>query len=130
MPRAAQPVLVDTSVWINHFKTTDERLIEILEHDAVLTHPLIIGEILCGTPPDRKQVIPYLLNLKQARCASLGEVIRFVEQHKAYGCGCGFVDISLLVSALMTPGASLWTLDKRLTHLAKTFGVAHHPIVH
>jgi len=130
MQLAAQPVLVDTSVWVNHFKTSDERLIEILEHDAVLTHPFVIGEILCGTPPSRHQIIPHLLNLKQARQASLSEVIRFVEQHKAYGCGCGFVDISLLVSALMTPGASLWTLDKRLTHLAETFGVAHHPVVH
>jgi len=130
MPFAAQPVLVDTSVWVNHFKTTDERLVALLEHDAVLTHPFVIGEILCGTPPARKHVIAHLSNLHQARVARLGEVIHFVEQHKAYGCGCGFVDLSLLVSALMTPGATLWTLDKRLLNLADTFGVLYHPSLH
>jgi len=129
-PLAAQAVLVDTSVWVNHFKTTDERLIALLEHDAVLTHPFIIGEILCGTPPERHDLIAHLQNLQQARCASISEVIGFVESHKVYGCGCGFVDVSLLVSALMTPGAALWTLDKRLARLTEIFNVSYHPVVH
>jgi len=37
------------------------------------------------------------------------------------------VDIALLASTLLTPGASLWTLDKRLAGLAERFGVAYSP---
>jgi hypothetical protein len=34
------------------------------------------------------------------------------------------VDLSLLASALITPGARLWTLDKRLAGLAYRFQLA------
>jgi len=37
----------------------------------------------------------------------------------------GVVDMSLLASTLITPGARLWTLGKRLASLAERFGVAH-----
>lgn len=33
---------------------------------------------------------------------------------------------NLRVLTLMTPGARLWTLDKRLVDLAGRFGVAYH----
>lgn len=46
------------------------------------------------------------------------------------GLGCGLVDMSLLASTLITPGAELWTLDKRLAELAGRFGVAHRPTLH
>jgi hypothetical protein len=49
----------------------------------------------------------------------------FVEREKLYGLGCGLVDMALLASALMTPGAMLWTLDRRLAGLAERFGVAY-----
>ena len=47
-------VLVDTSVWVNHFRNSDAALVDLLLSDRVLTHPLILLEIACGTPPDRK----------------------------------------------------------------------------
>jgi hypothetical protein len=36
----------------------------------------------------------------------------------------------LLASTLITPAATLWTLDKRLAELAQRFGVAHSPVMH
>jgi len=48
----------------------------------------------------------------------------FIEREKHYGLGCGLVDLSLLASTLMTPGARLWTLDKRLAELAARFNSA------
>jgi len=120
-------VLVDTSVWVQHFKHGEAQLVELLHRDAVLTHPLVIGEILCGTPPERKTILTHLLNLKQASRPCLREIIEFVERHQLYGCGCGFVDLSLPASALMTPAATLWTRDKRLARLAVNFGVAYRP---
>lgn len=48
----------------------------------------------------------------------------FVEREALYGLGCGLVDVALLASVLITPGASLWTLDRRLSVLAGRFGAA------
>jgi len=54
----------------------------------------------------------------------------FVDREKLYGLGCGFIDMVLLASTLMTPGAELWTLDKRLLALAERFNVMHRPTLH
>lgn len=43
--------------------------------------------------------------------------------------GCGFVDIALLASNCITPGATLWKLDKKLSSLVEQFGV-HFERVH
>jgi len=54
----------------------------------------------------------------------------FIEHEKLYGLGCGWVDIVLLSCTLITPGAALWILDKRLAKLAERFGVAHRLTLH
>jgi len=54
----------------------------------------------------------------------------FIERARLFGLGCGFVDLLLLASTLMTPGVELWTLDRRLNALAERFDVVHRPILH
>ena len=44
-------VLVDTSVWVAHFRIANPVLQSLLAADQVLCHPLIIVELACGTPP-------------------------------------------------------------------------------
>jgi hypothetical protein len=51
--------------------------------------------------------------------------MRFIETEWLYGQGCGCVDLTLLASTLMTPGAQIWTLDNRLATLARRLGVAY-----
>lgn len=123
-------VLVDTSVWVDHFRKHNDALVDLLELDLVVTHPLIVGEIACGTPPNRIQVLSDLGSLHQAQQASIREVIDFIEHERLFGLGCGLVDLLLLASALMTPGTELWTLDKRLGALAERVGVMHQPGLH
>jgi predicted nucleic acid-binding protein len=123
-------VLVDTSVWVDHFKVGNDVLIELLELDLVMAHPLIVGEIACGTPPRRSQTLSDLNGLQQAQQVSGREVLEFIERERLFGLGCGLVDLMLLASALMTPGVELWTLEKRLTTLAGRFSVLHRPIMH
>ncbi|NNM66069.1 MAG: type II toxin-antitoxin system VapC family toxin [Burkholderiales bacterium] len=123
-------VLVDTSVWVDHFRHRNEALVDLLELDLVMTHPLIVGEIACGTPPNRVQTLADLDRLQPTQQASAREVVAFVERERLFGLGCGMVDMLLLASTLMTPGAELWTLDKRLCALADRFGVMHHPALH
>ena len=118
-------VLVDTSVWVDHFRHGNEALVDLLMLDLVIAHPLVLGEIACGTPPNRVQTLADLDGLQQARQASVREVMAFVERERLFGLGCGLVDMLLLTSTLMTPGIKLWTLDKRLCALAERFGVTH-----
>ncbi|HJV00748.1 MAG TPA: hypothetical protein VJ752_09375 [Burkholderiaceae bacterium] len=42
-------VLVDTSVWVDHFRHHDAALAILLDRNMALTHRIIIGEIACGT---------------------------------------------------------------------------------
>lgn len=123
-------VLVDTSVWVDHFRQRNTPLVELLALDAVRIHPLVLGELACGTPPSRAQTLANLQRLQPTQQASLREVLSFVERERLFGLGCGLVDITLLASALMTPGVALWTLDKRLAALAERFEIAHLPTLH
>lgn len=123
-------VLVDTSVWVDHFRHNNNVLVNLLELDLVMTHPLVLGEIACGTPPNRAQTLSDIDKLQQTQQASVREVMVFVERERLFGLGCGLVDMLLLTSVMITQGAELWTLDKRLCVLAERFGVIHRPILY
>ena len=123
-------VLVDTSVWVNHFRQHNSALTQLLEADMVLMHPMVLGELACGTPPARAQTLADIERLQQTQQASLREVLDFIDREKLFGLGCGLVDMVLLASTLMTPGIALWTLDKRLCALAERFKVLHRSIQH
>jgi len=122
-------ILVDTSVWVAHFRSGNTLLAELLELDNVLIHPVVVAEIACGTPPDRRATLSSLGLLQQTQQASLTEVMHFIEREKLYGMGCGIVDMVLLASTLVTPGAQLWTLDKRLAALANRFDVQYTTVL-
>jgi predicted nucleic acid-binding protein len=117
-------VLVDTSVWVAHFRHANAVLAQLLWQDAVLCHPWVLGEVACGTPPTREQTLNDLAALQMAQVASIQELLVFADRERLYGLGCGMVDLGLLASTRLTPGAQLWTLDRRLAGLAERFGVA------
>lgn len=120
-------VLIDTSIWVNHFRYRNDALVELLQLDMVWTHPMILGELACGTPPARTQTLAAIGLLQQTRQASVREVMAFIEYEMLYGHGCGMVDMMLLASTLLTPGVELWTLDKHLATLAKRFKIMYRP---
>ena len=123
-------VLVDTSVWVAHFRSAHPALVALLTADQVLMHPMVLGEIACGTPPERVRTLADLADLRPAHQATLQETLTLLERHALYGQGCGWVDLTLLCSTLITPGASLWTLDARLAAQAKRLGVQHRAARH
>ncbi|HOL63751.1 MAG TPA: PIN domain-containing protein [Accumulibacter sp.] len=124
-------VLIDTSLWVGHFRYRNGELVELLEQDRVLTHPMIIVELACEIPPaPREKTLADLALLQQVKPASLDEVLVFIEREALYGLGCGLVDMVLLASTLITAGVTLWTLDKRLGQLCERFGVAYRTAVH
>lgn len=123
-------VLVDTSVWVDHFRHRNGGLADLLELDLAIAHPLVLGELACGTPPNRAQTLADLDRLQQTQQASVREAMAFIEREQLFGLGCGLVDMLLLASTLLTPGVELWTLDKHLCALADRFGVMHQPTLH
>lgn len=120
-------VLVDTSVWVSHFRSGNPELKRLLALDEVSTHPWVWGELACGTPPDRANTLKDLRSLAVVKQATLDETLDFVERERLFGLGCGWVDMQLLASTLLTSGTRLWTLDRRLAALAARLGVSFAP---
>ena len=117
-------ILVDTSVWISHFREADSVLIDLLSADKVLTHPFVIGEIALGNLHDRMSVLADLYDLPRAISATDEEAMSLIEREQLFGLGIGYIDLHLLAATRLTPGAGLWTLDKRQAEIATRLGLA------
>ena len=118
-------ILVDTSVWVDHLRSGNARLAELLERGAVLGHPFVIGEIACGSLTDRGAILALLQHLPMAAVAEPDEVLAYISRHNLHGKGIGYVDAHLLASTALTGGTKLWTCDRRLHALARELGLAH-----
>lgn len=117
-------ILVDTSIWIDHFRAADAQLIALLTRNEVLAHPFVIGEIALGSVARRADVLRHLNGLPAAVAATHDEVMIFIDSHKLANTGLGYVDATLLASTALTPGAALWARDKTLRASASRCGVA------
>ncbi|HEV8150877.1 MAG TPA: PIN domain-containing protein [Gemmatimonadales bacterium] len=116
-------ILVDTSIWVAHLRMAEPRLTELLEEGEVLVHPFVLGELACGTLRRRQEVLSYLGQLDSAPLAGNEEARQLIEVRRLRGRGLGWVDIHLLASCLIAR-VSLWSLDRRLTRVADTLGIA------
>jgi predicted nucleic acid-binding protein len=119
--------LVDTSVWVDHLRTGDDALVSALEHDAVVMHPHVIGELDLGNLNDRFAVLALLRNLPQAVVATDDEVQTMIEELSLHGRGIGYTDVHLLAAARLTAETQLWTRDKRLKAVAGDLGLEARP---
>ncbi|PKM38395.1 MAG: hypothetical protein CVV06_00710 [Gammaproteobacteria bacterium HGW-Gammaproteobacteria-10] len=68
------PVLVDTSVWIDHFRKKEPALVGLLENGQVLGHPFVRGELALASSPD-----------EAARNPGIGAVISPYSASASYG---------------------------------------------
>jgi len=119
-------VLADTSVWIDHIRFSEAEMRRLLFAGDLLGHPMLSGELALGSMKNRTQVLIEIDGLPEAIPATDEEVRRFIDTHRLFGRGIGYVDAHLLVSARLTPGTSLWTRDKRLHEVAMELGLAFH----
>jgi hypothetical protein len=117
-------VLVDTSVWVAHFREGDSHLKELLERGRVACHPFVIGELACGSLHNRKEILSLMEALPPAVMATHDEVMKLVENHRLMGVGLGYIDVHLLASALLTP-AQIWTNDMSLRSIASELNIAY-----
>ena len=121
-------ILVDTSIWIDHLRQCDEPLSRLLNQGRVLAHPYVIGELALGCLQNRDAILSALQDLPPAQVATDGEVLRFIQENALYGIGIGYIDAHLLAAVRLTPGATLWTRDRRLLAACTKFGLAENGV--
>jgi predicted nucleic acid-binding protein len=117
-------ILADTSIWIDHFRRGDPRLVQFLDRGDVVMHPFVIGELVLGYVPRIGEMLEDLRTLPKAIVADLDEVLQFVAHRKLSGSGIGYVDVHLLAAVALAPETFLWTRDKRLHVAAQSLSLA------
>lgn len=117
-------ILVDTSVWIDHFRRGIPHLAAALEERLVATHTFVIGEIALGNLRQRDIVLASLRRLAKAPVVRDAELLEFIARRSLSGRGIGFVDAHLVAACHLSPGMRLWTRDKRLRSIAEEQGIA------
>ena len=119
-------VLVDTSVWIDHFRNCNDHLTFLLNEGNVFCHPFIIGELACGNLKKRTQILSLLHDLPQSSTITHDEVLLFIEKNRLMGKGLGYIDVCILASSIMAD-LHLWTYDSKLNHMASSLGSCYIP---
>lgn len=117
-------ILVDTSIWVDHFRHGDQPLIDLLSSGQVAMHPYVCGELALGNLKPRAEILQLLADLPQASVAEEGELLHIVESRKLMGLGIGLIDAHLIASALLD-ACMLYTRDKRLLAVATRLKIAY-----
>ena len=118
-------ILVDTSVWIDHLRSPEPRLQELLNANSVLAHPMVAGELACGNITDRARFLRRMDAMPRAEERTHAEVRDFMESEGLMGRGIGYIDAHILGSTVRRDGAQLWTRDSRLNRIAQELSVAY-----
>ncbi len=119
-------ILLDTSVWIDHFRHGNRVVMRLLAQDHVFMHPYIVGELACGSLRKRQETLSALQELSQLAVVPDSDVLFFLERQKLFGKGLGYVDLHLLAATVMHH-AQLWTMDKILHRCAAELHVQWSP---
>jgi predicted nucleic acid-binding protein len=117
-------ILIDTSIWIDHFRKGDLELERLLRESDVLIHPFVIGELALGYVDRHTEAFRVLHTLLSAVVATDFEVLELIESEQLAGSGIGYLDAHLLASVKLTPGARLWSRDKKLNMAAERLGLS------
>lgn len=120
-------ILVDTAVWIDHLRTGNAALVELLDRSSVIAHPWVIGELALGNLSNRAEILGLLHGLPQATVARHDEMLGLIEHDGLYGTGLGYVDAQLLAASMLTPDTRLWSTDKQLVAVATRLGLSFQP---
>jgi predicted nucleic acid-binding protein len=111
-------VLVDTSVWVDHFRRGNRLLEERLHDGEVWTHLFVIGDLGCGNLRRRSEVLALMAALPSAPLVDHQAAMSFIDSRHLAGQGIGWIDVHLLASATLAH-LPLWTLDRRLEAVAR-----------
>jgi hypothetical protein len=114
-------ILVDTSVWIHHFRNGNAQLRDLLQEGEVATHPMVLGELACGNLVKRVDTLRLLNHLPRIPQVPDHLVLQSIESRRLFGKGIGWIDAHLLTASLLS-SVPLWTLDRHLAKLLRSPG--------
>jgi predicted nucleic acid-binding protein len=117
-------ILADTTIWVDHFRASNDRLRDLLVNEQIVMHPFIVAELALGWLRPRTVKLKALDDLPALEVARLEEVRMMIEAHSLHSQGIGLVDAHLIASCLIHPSTLLWTRDKRLSAVATSLGIA------
>jgi predicted nucleic acid-binding protein len=100
-------ILVDSSVWIDHFRHAEPRLEALLVHELASLHPFVLGELACGSLHKRSETIAYFVGIPPL----VGNRLR-LDRYASPRVGSD------------RGGLRLWTVDRAMAAAAKVFGIA------
>lgn len=120
-------VFADTSIWVDHLRSSNQTMITYLNEGLIVTHPFVLGELALGSLANRTSLLRSLDLLVQVEVAHDFEVRQLVEIEGLYSTGIGWVDAHLLASMRFNSSLQLWTNDKRLVKAASKIGLRLHP---
>jgi predicted nucleic acid-binding protein len=118
-------ILADTSTWVRHFRGQTAELAALLRDGRIVMHPWVRLEVALGTPPRRRQTLMLMARLEALPVATDDELDAFVEARSLHSRGVGLVDVALLAAVMLRPGTRLWTFERNLEAVARTFGCAY-----
>lgn len=116
-------ILVDTSIWIDHFRRPDAQLVRAIEAAVIVQHPFVTIELALGSIPRREATVAVMQRLPQAKVVGASELIDVIDHCDLHGTGIGMVDAQLVASAI-SERCRLWTRDKRLHAQVTRLGIA------
>jgi len=114
-------ILVDTSAWVFFFQgdTRGNPVKELVLENGALLHPHVYGELLLGGLSGTAEEL--LLSLEMMPETDYDLVFGFTRDRKIRGSGIGWVDVNILVSALIH-GCRVLTFDEKLSAQCRKFG--------
>ena len=118
-------VLLDTSVWIRHFRKLNTDVIRLLKNELVVSHDFVVAELACRSLKARRETIGYLKALITLPAMSVNEVMMLIEAKELYSRGIDLIDAQLLASILVTPDTLIWTFDSRLEQVAIELDISY-----
>ena len=118
-------ILVDTSIWIDHFHASEPALVAFLHDNQAGCHWAVIEELALGSIKQRDRVVALLESLRRFPVLTHEEVMALVGKRQLWGRGLSAADVHLLGSVMLVGGARLWTRDKRLLAACRDTGAAY-----
>src|SRR5450631_2101447 len=94
----AVATLVDSSVWIGHFRKPDSRVRVLLESRDILIHSAVLGELAAGNLKNRSHILGDLKMIPRVAEIITDEVLEFIEIRRLFEKGLSWIDLHLLAS--------------------------------
>ncbi len=108
-----QSILIDTSLWIDHFRSKDSTVIGALESGVCVIHECVLGELSLGSIPKRDSTLQSLMMLPRLQNVSFQELLILIKNHHLWNTGIGWNDLHILASCLVSKSL-LKTKDRAL----------------